>query len=143
MHTAIPVPGLPFVGQRTDMTLGQQQINKHIKDLQGHLLSAWKMVEEDPCDSSKPTSFQTAGESLVHSPWPAQTSLTPLHDQADVTTRKHQVFTALPREIKEKLICICLFKKACAQERVCVQPGQSSPEGPGQFSHQVSVLAHL
>lgn len=33
IHTAIPVLGLHFVGQKTDMTLGQEQINKHIKDL--------------------------------------------------------------------------------------------------------------
>lgn len=33
MHTAIPVQGLHSVGQKADMTLGQQQINKHMKNL--------------------------------------------------------------------------------------------------------------
>lgn len=131
MHTAIPVPGLPFVGQRTDLTLGHQEINKHIKDLQSHLLSACEMIEEDPWDSSKPTSFQTAGESLVHSPWAAQTSLTPLQGTAWLGRchyKKTPGLYSTPKRNKRKInLYLAFSKRLCTRECLCPSRAEQLP----------------
>lgn len=76
MHTAIPLLGLHFVGQRRDMILGQGQINKDKKTkrtrwLQCHLsLASWRMMEEEyyGCqENSLPQdNFETVGESVGH-----------------------------------------------------------------------------
>lgn len=112
--------------------LGQQQINKHMKDLVA-TGSALIFMENDKGRPLKLLQAKFISNcwgnywmdlSIVLSHHRLLSHLgRALHDLAGFTTRKHQILTALLREIKEKIIHIWLFQKASAQEYVCAHPG--------------------